>query len=512
MSRLERFILLISVGICAASGLVYELALISLSTSLNGGTIVETSLIVAGYVAALGLGALLAKPLLGRPALSFLCVETALGLVGGLSAAVLYVVFATVGQNLVILVLATFMIGALVGAELPLLMTLIQRGRVVDARSSGSTLATLNVADYAGGLLGGLAWPFLLLPMFGLLRGAAASGLLNLVAALVIAVLILRRDLPRPQLISVLTALVAAIAVLVALMVRSDGIVTTARQSLYSDPVVHAQQTDYQEIVVTQRGKDRRLFLNGGLQYSTRDEYRYTEALTYPAITADTRNVLVIGGGDGLAARELLRLPHIEHITQVELDPAMVEVANTVLREDNGGALEDPRVEVLAEDAFSWVRAGGDGQTYDAVLVDLPDPDTDTIARLYSAEFYGMLRGSLAPEGKMVVQSGSAFTTPDLFNRVRSTLLEAGCGEVLPYHVAVPTFGDWGFNQCTQPGGPAELSLPTTAPQLRFLNEETLAAARVFPPDNPIKVVEPSTLDHPRVVEDLRRGYRQAGQ
>lgn len=293
-------------------------------------------------------------------------------------------------------------------------------------------------------------------------------------------------------------------------MVRSDGIVTTARHSLYSAPVVYAQQSDYQEIIVTQRGKDRRLYLNGGLQYSTRDEYRYTESLTYPALTFRTRNVLVIGGGDGLAARELLRMPHIEHITQVELDPAMLEVANTVLREDNKAALEDPKVEVLARDAFSWIRNGVDGTTYDAILVDLPDPDTDTIARLYSAEFYGMLLGSLAPEGKMVVQSGSAFTTPDLFNRVRSTLLEAGCADVTPYHVSVPTFGDWGFNQCTTSAGSDQLELPKTAPQLRFLNEETLAAASVFPPDNPLRLLEPSTLDHPRVVEDLRRGYRQA--
>lgn len=504
--------LLVSVAICAACGLVYELALISLSTSLNGGGIVETSLIVAGFVASLGLGALAAKPLLRWAELSFLLVETALGIVGGLSATFLYLAFSITGQNLAVLVVATLFIGVLVGAELPLLMTMFQRGRLVDAKESGSILATLNAADYLGALLGGLAWPFLLLPWLGLLKGTAASGLLNIVAACAVAMLVLRKDIARRGLTVALALMLAAFAVLVTVIVRTDGIVATARQRLFQDPVIYEHQSQYQDIVVTQRGQDRRLFLNGGLQYSTRDEYRYTESLVYPALTDRTERVLVIGGGDGLAARELLRIPSVEKIVQVELDPKVVEVANTVLREDNKGALEDPAVEVVTDDAFTWARSGGEGRPlFDAILVDLPDPDNDTMARLYSQEFYGMLRGLMAPDGRMTVQSSSAFTTPDVFNRVRSTLLAAGCEEVLPYHVHVPTFGDWGFNTCAPRG--AELQVPSSAPgDLRFLNQQTLDAAAVFPPDNPLRVMEPNTLDHPRIVEDLRRGYRQAGE
>ncbi|WP_273352135.1 polyamine aminopropyltransferase [Corynebacterium resistens] len=522
MSGVQRFLLLVSVAICAASGLVYELALISLSTSLNGGSIVETSLIVAGFVAALGLGALLAKPLLRQPDFSFLMVEAALGLIGGVSATVLYVVFAKVGTSLLVVVLATLCIGALVGTELPLLMSMYQRGRLVDARTSGSVLATLNVADYVGALLGGLAWPFVLLPWLGLMRGTAASGLLNIIAALVIAIVVLRKFMRPWHVTTVLVSLVGSGAVLVALLVGSDGIVTTARQQLYQDPVVYAEQTPYQDIVVTQWKGDRRLFLNGGLQYSTRDEHRYTESLVYPAVTDKTENVLIIGGGDGLAARELLRMPHIKSITNVELDPAMVRVANTVLRDDNKGAFNDPRVNVITDDAFTWVRegkgkaaaetaAGGGKKYFDTVIVDLSDPDSDTMARLYSLEFYGMLRELVDPRvGKLVVQSGSAFTTPDLFNRVRSTLRAAGCKNVLPYHVHVPTFGDWGFNLCAQPG--EELKLPQQRPPLRFMDDAVLSAAGVFPKDNALKELEPSTLDHPKIVEDLRRGYRQAGE
>lgn len=510
LNRLWRWLLLVSVAICAASGLVYELALISLSTSLNGGGIVETSLIVAGYVASLGLGALLVKPFLRWPAQTFLAVETLLGLIGGISAIVLYLTFATIGQSVWVLVLATALIGILVGAELPLLMTMIQRGRLADARTIGSLVATLNAADYLGALIGGLSWPFLLLPWLGMMRGAAAAGMINLLAALFVGCVLLRHLLPVRNFVVSLVALILAICVLGVLLIRSEGIMTTARQQLYKDPVIFAQQSDYQDIVVTERGKDRRLYLNGGLQYSTRDEHRYTESLVYPVLHEDASSVLIIGGGDGLAAQELLRFEEMS-ITQVELDPKVIEVANTVLREDNGGAMEDPRVQVIADDAFTWLRAGGlAGERYDAIIVDLPDPNNDTMARLYSEEFYTLALARLKENGRMVVQASSAYTTPDVFWRVNATLSAAGCGKVIPYHVHVPTFGDWGFQLC----GPESMALglrPDT-PQLDYLNDEVLAAAGVFGMDNQPRDLEPSTLDHPRVVEDLRRGYRQAGE
>ncbi|MDO4762395.1 MAG: polyamine aminopropyltransferase [Corynebacterium sp.] len=512
LSPARRFLLLVSVSVCAASGLVYELALISLSAVLAGGSVVETSLIVAGFVAALGLGALAAKPLLTRAEVAFLSVEALLGLVGGLSALVLYWAFAVVGNSLAVLGGATLVIGMLVGAELPLLMTLFQRGKLVDATTSGSVLATLNAADYLGALIGGVAWPFVLLPFLGVVRGTLAAGLLNVCAALVIAVLVLRRDVPRRQFAAIASGLCAIVVVLVSVLVASDGLVTSARQRLYAFPIVYFHQSKYQEIVVTQWGKDRRLFLNGGLQYSTRDEYRYTESLTYPVVDASTSRVLIIGGGDGLAARELLKFPQVKHITQVELDPDMVAVANSVLRDDNAGALGDPRVTVLLRDAFTWVRTPPLPQDrFDAIVVDLPDPDNEIIGRLYSQEFYSMLLKHLAPGGAMTVQSGSAFTTPDVFSRVYSTLLASGCASVVPYHVHVPTFGDWGFNFCTRTS--RGLVMPKTpAHTPRFVDQGVLDAARVFGADNKPRLLPANTLDRPLIVADRRRGYRQAGE
>ncbi|CDO88161.1 spermidine synthase [Mycobacterium triplex] len=509
-----RALLLAAVAACAACGIVYELALLTLSASLNGGGIVATSLIVAGYIAALGVGALVVKPLLRHAGIVFVAVETMLGIVGGLSAAALYAVFAFLDGSTWVLALGTALIGGLVGAEVPLLMTLLQRGRTAGPTDSGRTLANLNAADYLGALVGGLVWPFVLLPQLGMIRGAAATGIINLVAAAIVAMFLLRRVISAAQLATALGALATALVLLLVLLVGAHDIETTSRQRLYADPIIAYRHTPYQEIVVTRRGNDTRLYLDGGLQFSTRDEYRYTESLVYPALGRaggeGAHSVLILGGGDGLAARELLRQNGIDKIVQVELDPAVIEVARTTLRDANAGALDNPRVCVVIDDAMRWLRAahpelrppGG----FDAVIVDLPDPDTPVLGRLYSTEFYALVAHALSPTGLVVVQAGSPFSTPIAFWRTVSTLRSAGYA-VSPYHVHVPTFGDWGF-ALARPGVTAPIpTLPADAPPLRYLNPQVLQAATVFSDDIAPRPLEPSTLDNPRIVEDMRHGY-----
>ncbi len=500
-----RAVLLAAVAACAACGIIYELALLTLSTSLNGGGIVATSLIVAGYIAALGAGALLVKPLLHWAAIAFVAVEALLGIVGGLSAAGLYVMFSFFGGSLLMLALGTALIGALVGAEVPLLMTLLQQGRTAGATDTGRTLANLNAADYMGALIGGLAWPFLLLPHLGMIRGAAATGIVNLCAAAVVSVFLLRGVVTLRQLITALAALGVALALLATLLVRAQDIETTSRQRLYADPIIAFRQSAYQEIVVTRRGNDLRLYLDGGLQFSTRDEYRYTESLVYPALGAGAHSVLVLGGGDGLAARELLRTPGVDNIVQVELDPAVIELARSTMRSANGGSLDNPRVHIVTGDAMTWLR-GAKTPYFDAVIVDLPDPDTPALGRLYSTEFYALVSRVLTPGGLMVVQSGSPYSTQTAFWRTVSTITAAGYA-VTPYHVYVPTFGDWGFALARRGDQAPPPTLPRNAPPLRYLTQSTLDAAAVFAPDVQRRNLEPSTLEHPRIVDDMRHGY-----
>jgi spermidine synthase len=503
--RRWRALLLAAVAACAACGIVYELALLTLSTSLNGGGIVATSLIVAGYIAALGAGALAVKPLLAWPAVTFVAVEALLGVVGGLSAAALYVMFSFVGGSLLMLAVGTALIGGLVGAEIPLLMTLLQGGRSSAAADTGRTVANLTAADYLGALIGGLFWPFILLPHLGMIRGAAATGIVNLLAAAVVSIFLLRSVVSARQLLMALCALAAALALLATLLVRAQDIETSSRQRLYADPIIAYRQSAYQEIVVTRRGNDMRLYLDGGLQFSTRDEYRYTESLVYPVLGAGARSVLVLGGGDGLAARELLRVPGVDRIVQVELDPAVVELARSTMRSANHGSLDDPRVRIVTGDAMSWLR-DATAPSFDAVIVDLPDPDTPVLGRLYSTEFYALVSHALAPHGLMVVQSGSPYSTPTAYWRTVSTVKSAGYA-VTPYHVFVPTFGDWGFTLARRGDVAPRPVLPPNTPPLRFLNQSVLDAATVFAPDVRPQTLQPSTLEHPRVVEDMRHGY-----
>jgi spermidine synthase len=509
--RLSRAVLLLTVFLCAACGLVYELALLTLGDHLAGGGVRQTSLVLGLFVCAMGLGSLAAKPLLGRPLLAFALVEGTLAVVGGLSVLVLYAAYAWLDLYTPAVLLASVAVGTLIGAEVPLLMTLLQRVRAQDA---GEAVADLNAVDYLGALAGGLAFPFLLLPVFGQLRGALVTGAVNLLAAaLVVAWLQVGARgvrLPRRALAGLAAVGTAAAALLVGTAALADGFEVTARQRLYRAPITHSERSAYQEVVVTQarpgRPDDLRLFLDGDLQFSSRDEHRYHEALVQPAMAAGAFSALVLGGGDGLALREVLR-SDVRRVVEVELDPAVLALArdDSRFRRLNGDSLRDPRVEVVVADAMRWLREAD--ETFDVVVVDMPDPDDPATAKLYSTEFYGLASRLLTPGGRMVVQAGSPYFAPHAYWCVVETLRGTGL-DVVPYHVDVPSFGDWGFALAGhEPPGPLRLP-PAVAGDLRFLDQAVLEAATVFPRDSQPVPVEASTLDRPRILDYERRGWQ----
>lgn len=505
--RAARTVLLGAVFACAACGLVYELALITLGQYLVGGTIYQTSLVLGVFVCAMGLGSFASKPLLPRAAAGFVLVELALALVGGLSVLGLYAAYSWLDLYTPAVIAASVVVGGLIGAEIPLLMALLQRIRAQDA---GEATADLFAVDYVGALAGGLAFPFLLLPIFGQVRGAVVVAGVNLLAAVVI-VLLLREALSR-RARQVVTAGVVAVAVCLGLAGATAGqFLVSARQALYDDPVVVAMRSEYQEIVLTQaRGtEDVRLFLNGDLQFASSDEHRYSEALVHPALLPGARSVLILGGGDGLAAREVLKHRSVERVVEVELDPEVLRLARTDPRmvRANRGALDDPRVEVVVADAMSWLRTTGD--RFDAVVVDLPDPDAPATAKLYSQEFYGLVARVLAPGGRLVVQAGSPYFAPEAFWCIEATVASTGL-RTSTYHVDVPSFGDWGFVLAARGAPPVPSVDPAVADRLRFLDGDVLAAATVFPRDRGRDRyrVEISTLDRPRILEYEARGWR----
>lgn len=501
-TRAARFLLLFAVFLCAACGLVYELALTALGGYLIGNSVLQTSVVISVMVFAMGIGSLAAKPLRRRAVGAFALLEAALALVGGLSVLVLYVAFAWLELYMPAMIVVALVVGALIGAEIPLLMTMLQRIRRQEA---GSAVADMFAVDYIGALVGGLCFPLFLLPTFGQLKGALVVGAVNAVAGVIVVVFVFRRQTRRRVRAGLLACVTGVLAVLGTAYVLADDIEVTARQHMYADPIIHAETTAYQEIVVTRStaftgDPDIRLFLNGDLQFSSVDEYRYHESLVHPALSGRRGNVLVLGGGDGLALREVLRYKDVRHVTLVELDPAMTRLARgfAPLRKLNHAALDDPRAEVVNADAFTWLR--GARQHFDAVIIDFPDPDTPELAKLYSVEFYHLLGQVLTPHSRVMVQSGSPFFAPKTYWSIATTIEAAGYATT-EFQVDVPSFGNWGFVLASPGRTPPPLRLAPDAPHLRYLDDAVLKAAAVFPVDRRRAHVRPSTLMDPAVLE-----------
>ncbi|MEV7021488.1 polyamine aminopropyltransferase [Kitasatospora sp. NPDC093558] len=406
--RLARFTVLLAAFVCAACGLVYELELVALGDYLLDDTVTQTSVVLSVMVFAMGLGSLLAKRLTRRPATAFALVECALALTGGLSVLALYSCWAWTGRYQPAMVGLTCLIGILIGAEIPLLMTLIQRIRREDA---GRAAADLFAADYVGALIGGLAFPFVILPGLGPGTGALVTGAVNAVSGAAV-VLWLFREEPAPRIRLLLWAACGLVlALLAGAAAGSDAIEDAARHALYGADVRYATRSRQQEIVLTGPAEGPlRLYLDGRLAVCGPDEYRGNEALVHPAMAAgpDAR-VLLLGGGDGLALREVLRHGGVRGVQVVEPDPALTALARTDpgLAALAGHSLDDPRVRTTAADPLEWLRHSPADRPYDVVLADLPAPDDGGPVKFHSQEFYGLATRLLAPGGRLAVRAGA---------------------------------------------------------------------------------------------------------
>ncbi|MEU8432383.1 polyamine aminopropyltransferase [Streptomyces sp. NPDC029216] len=514
--RTGRLLVLATVFVCAACGLVYELELLALGSYLIGDSVTQASVVLSVMVFAMGVGSLLAKRLRTRPAFGFVAIEAGLALLGGFSAMALYASFAWLGESRPALVAFSFAIGVLIGAEIPLLMVLIQRIRRQDA---GGAVADLFAADYVGALVGGLAFPFLLLPVLGQLTGALLTGTVNALAGGGLVLWLFRRDLSRRCRWLLLAVNAAVLAGLASATLLADDFERVARTAVYGGEVRVAVQTGVQELVLTgpSTGSPRSLdlYLDGRLRVSGYDEYRYHEALVHPAMTGPHARVLVLGGGDGLAAREVLRYPDVTSVTVVELDPGVVELARTdpMLSALNGRAYEDPRLGVVSQDAFRWLRGPAARDRFDVIVSDLPDPGITSSTKLYSQEFYGLAARALNPGGRIAVHAGPLTTRPRTYWTVESTLRAAGllttpygAGGRLSGFVAGPdrTLGatdappqDWGFVLAARDQVP-DLRVDRDTPALRAVSTRSLQDAARDAARTRLRGLPPSTLPHPR--------------
>ncbi|PYP73670.1 MAG: polyamine aminopropyltransferase, partial [Gemmatimonadetes bacterium] len=421
-------VLLTSVLLIAACGLVYELVAGALASYLLGDSVTQFSTVIGTYLCAMGVGSWLSRHI-GRGLVArFVTVELLVALVGGYSATALFLAFAYTGAFRLVLYTLVAIIGVFVGLEIPLLMRILR-----DRFTFKDVVANVLTFDYLGALGASIAFPILLVPHLGLVRAALLFGLVNAAVALWSTILF-RRQLGAPRLL--VGVCVIVLGLLAAGMAGANRITELTEDNLYADDVILAKSSRYQRIVLTAWKNDLRLFLNGHLQFSSRDEYRYHEALVHPGLAAvpGARRILILGGGDGLAAREVLRYPGVESVTLVDLDPVMTQLFAThpVLTPLNARALTSPKLHIVNADAFVWLETPGD--PYDFVIVDFPDPSSYNLGKLYTTAFYRLAAKHLSRGGFMVVQSTSPLFAPRSFWCIARTIAEAGL-HTYPYHV-----------------------------------------------------------------------------
>jgi spermidine synthase len=470
-------ILFFSVVIIATCGLIYELIAGTVASYLLGDSVTQFSTIIGAYLFAMGIGSWLSRYVTKNLISFFVKVEIILGAVGGCSAAVLFLLFEHVHSFRFLLYFQVTLIGILVGIEIPLLLRILK-----DKFEFSDLVSKVLAFDYIGALFASILFPLILIPYLGLIKTSFLFGIMNVSVALWV-LYALEENSPWNRLHKI-----SAVVVIVGLtmgFVYADSVMGYAERSTYQGKVIFSESTPYQRIVLTKASRDLRLFLNGNLQFSSVDEYRYHEALVHPALSAihDPRHILIIGGGDGLALREALKYPGIKTVTLVDLDPAMTRLfsANEMLTELNQNSLLSPKLTVINRDAFIWLKeaAAENNMSYDAIIIDLPDPSNYSVGKLYSLPFYNLLHKVMHDHSIAVVQSTSPMVARKSFWCVNNTLEAAGF-RTTPYHAYVPSFGEWGYVIATRK--------PYTPPKkypdgLRYVSYETSREMFHFPAD-----------------------------
>lgn len=490
--------------IVAVGGLIYELILGTAASYLFGDSIVSFSIATGVTLFGMGIGSLLTVKLTKNAGINFVRNELWLSFIGGNSVLLLFAAFSLTEYYWLVFGLLSLTIGIFIGTEVPLLIGLLKE---FGKKSSVSLLGKVLAADYFGALIASLLFPFLLLPHLGLMRTAYAVALIN--AGIGIFMLWRLRALAKPGiLLQVCAGLV--VVMLAACLVYSSKIERALDTALFKEPVVHYQFTPYQKIVLTQFKDDTRLYLSNNLQFSSMDERRYHETLAHSILTSveEPKKVLILGGGDGLLAREVLRYDSIDSITLVDIDPAMTGLGKDqrLLKDLNENALNNSKVRIVNDDAFKYVQAST--EQYDAILVDLVDPSNERIAKLYSRQFYGMLENLLAPNGAYITQATSTYFTATTFAQIADTMEAANPNrKIIALSQNVPSFGEWGFLLSTPING----NLPATYPLpegLTYHTQESLAHTQFTRPvpDSQKRV---STLLDPSVYMTYQQDMRQ---
>lgn len=493
-------ILFLNVLIIAACGLAYELLAGTVASYVIGDSVTQFSLIIGLYLSALGVGAWLSRFLDDELARRFVEVEIGVALIGGLSAPLLFFGFARLQWFQLFLFLVVFVIGVLVGLELPILMRILEQE--LEFKDLVSRVLSF---DYLGSLFAAVLFPLFLVPRIGIVRTSILFGFLNGCVALYGTWLL--APLIRERLNGLRVRAGLVMLILVVAFINANRLTSLAEEDLFADEIVYATSSQYQRIVITRGKSGFHLFLNGNLQFSSADEYRYHEALVHPALSSvpALHHVLILGGGDGLALREVLKYASVQQVTLVDLDPRMTGLSRAFppLAALNHASFSDRRVTVINQDAMIWL--GTNRKRFDAAIIDFPDPNNFALGKLYTTRFYHLLRASLSPEASVAVQCTSPLFARRSYWCVIRTMEAAGFS-VRPYQTTVPSFGVWGFALARL----HPFAVPDRVPaRLSFLDAPTLATMFVFSPDMAAVPVEINRLDNQSLVRYYEEEWKK---
>jgi len=480
--------------VLSACSLMYELLIAQTLSLAAGNTVVWYSLSVGIYIGGMGIGAFLCRRrFAAHPWRTLFSVELLLSAIGAaavptiLLAHSLYLYYSVTANEMSVFVFfgvsfaMLLLVGVLSGIELPTLIR-IGNAAVVDGEATNRVLGW----DYIGSMLAGLLFPLALLPYFNLTVIGFGTAAVNLA----VGALVLQRFVAPDERTGGRSWVAAGVAAVLLLgIVRSSSIEqyflkryyfhTAAAErgsplgSLADLPDVYRAYSPYQQIDLVrdpdgfyegvlfdaystkfrdapETPRHRTLFLNGDFQLGSDYEEFYHEWFAHIPMMLRSevpRDVLVLGAGDGMLIRELVKHEEVRRILHVDLDRALVELAKTdpILTTLNDNALQDPRIETRYGDAFHFVRTSE--ETFDAIYMDFPYAKDFNLAKLYSREFFHFLKSRLRDGGYAVFDApggdylsgtdanGDPVLVPfDEWDVYYNTLRSAGFDSIIPFH------------------------------------------------------------------------------
>ncbi|SDK43224.1 polyamine aminopropyltransferase [Sediminibacillus albus] len=497
-------------GIVSICGIIFEVLFGALGSYILGDGVKQYTLVISFFLTGMGIGASLSEKVMKNLLISFVYIEFMVALIGGFSSFAMFGItaFSPEGTDALFLYLITLTVGALTGVELPIL---IRKANEIGVTLNRSTARVL-FSDYAGGLIGGLLFVFFLRPELGMVKSAFFVGCINLLVALTV-LWLFRKEIAKMAIHFAIGCVILLFLIIGFLF--GEEMAFSFEQKLYQDPIIHMEESQYQKIILTKDGQDTRLYLNGGLQLSSTDEYRYHEVLVHPAMSQaeNPENVLILGGGDGIAAKEVLKYDNVETVTLVDLDPAVVKLANTNphLLKLNKGSLENEKMKIIHQDAFKYLEETN--RWFDVILIDLPDPNDESLNKLYTKEFYSLARNHLSVDGAMMVQATSPVFAREVYWTISETVASTNL-HVENLHVDVPSFGNWGYVMASRE--PINISGLAVSVPTRFVTTSLLPSLTEFGKDEDNHIIDkngdskelkPNTLIDPHLIQKYENAW-----